>query len=117
MKKILILLFLSLALAGPVGATDPVVAVDTFATYQAGLKDPASHAFAISKSDTDDMAYVTRKIWVGGTAGANGDICLITLGGETVTLKAVPVGTLLEIRATRVKSTGTDAGLVLIGLY
>jgi hypothetical protein len=87
---------------------------NTFGSFSTGLKDPAVHAFAITPSDTTDMTYVTRKIWVG--VGGAVDVTLITLGGETVTFKNVPSGTLLEIRATRVMSTGTGA-TYLLGLY
>lgn len=48
-------------------------------------------------------------IYVGGT----GDVTVVTEGGSTATYKAVPVGTTIYGRFTRVKSTGTNATLML----
>lgn len=60
---------------------------------------------AVTPSDSADLANVTRAIYVGG-AGA---IAVVSPTGQTVTFSAVPVGTLLPIRAARVKATGTTA--------
>ena len=89
-----------------------MAAVDNFATHNVSLGAPAVDAFAITPNDGTDLSNVTRYIYVGG-AGA---IALITVNGETVTFSAVPVGTVLPIRAARVKATGTTATL-LIGMY
>jgi hypothetical protein len=72
---------------------------------------PAENAFAISKSDSTPLASTTRAIYVGGA----GDVVAIMMGGQTVTFKAVPVGTMLFIRATHVKDATTATNLV--GLY
>lgn len=64
------------------------------------------------KSDTLDLPFVTRAIYVGGA----GNVAVITKGGETVTFTAPPVGSILPIRATRLMSTNTTATL-LIGLW
>lgn len=74
--------------------------------------NPPQHAFAVVPSDTVDLPFVTRFIYVGGA----GDVSLITLGGETVVFKAVPVGTTLKVQATRVTSTNTTA-TNLLGEY
>lgn len=87
-------------------------ATDTFYNSNVGLGSPAVHAFAITKSDSTDLANVTRAIYVGG----GGDIALVTVGGETVTLVGALVGWVYNIRATRVLSTGTSA-TNLVGLY
>lgn len=77
---------------------------DTF--YRTGTKDePAQHAVAITKSDSADLAVVSRAIYVGGA----GDVKVVTLGGETTTFVGVPAGTVLPVRAKRVLSTGTTA--------
>jgi hypothetical protein len=78
---------------------------DAFSTFKPGLSSPAEHAAAITPSNDEDLANATRAIYVGGV----GDIKLTTLGGSTVTLEAVPVGTVLNIRATKVFATGTTA--------
>lgn len=87
------------------------MATDKHAALNAGLHDPFVDGLAITTSDTLDLTYVTRGIYVGGA----GDVTLITQGGTTLTFKAVPVGTVLNVRATRVKATLTTA-TNLIGL-
>lgn len=76
------------------------------------------HAFDLSaeKSDSDDLTHRCFAIYVGGAGDIKAN--MIDDGGQavTVTFKAVPVGTLLPIRPTRVWSNGTTATL-LIGLY
>jgi hypothetical protein len=69
------------------------------------LLSPASMAAAITPSDSADLATASKRLWIGG-AGA---VALITVGGSTVTYTAVPAGTYLQVRAARVKSTGTTA--------
>jgi hypothetical protein len=80
-------------------------AVDTYTTYQAGLDSVYTNAAAISTSDTVDLATASRAIYCGSV----GDITATMLGGGDVLFKAVPTGTLLPIRVTRVKATGTGA--------
>lgn len=70
-----------------------------------------SGAAAITPSDTVDLPSQAKAIYVGGA----GDV-LATIGGTDVTFKAVPVGTVLHITATRVKATGTTA-TNLVALY
>jgi len=68
--------------------------------------------FAITPSDSVDFASgKVRGIYVGGT----GDVVAV-MGGQAITFKAVPVGTVLNIGATRVNATSTTATL-LTGLY
>ncbi len=62
-------------------------------------------AAAVTPDDNNDLAYMTRAVYVGGT----GDLTVIMAAGQTVTFKAVPTGTLLEIRCSRVKATNTTA--------
>lgn len=85
---------------------------DTFSEYAVGLGEPYVNGFAVTPHDTNELAAVTRAVWVGG-AGA---LKVTLLGGDTVTLAAVPAGTLLKIRATVIFSTGTTA-TVIVGLY
>lgn len=60
---------------------------------------------AIVTHDTNELPSYSRQIYCGGA----GDIKLITVGGTTLTFKAVPVGTLLPVRAKLVFATGTTA--------
>lgn len=70
---------------------------------------PADHAVSVTPSDGTDLAVTSRALYVGG----EGDINAIMRGGETVTFSAVPAGTVLPIRAARVRSTGTTATNIL----
>lgn len=74
-----------------------------------GPADPASHAEPVTPSDANDLQYASRALWVGGA----GNISLITLSGATVTFTGITAGSLLPIRATRVRSTGTTATSIL----
>jgi hypothetical protein len=81
-------------------------ALDSPHTYRAKVEDyPLNRAAAVTPDDNNDLSFVTRAVYVGGA----GDVAIITPDGDSVTLKAVPVGTMLSIRVARVKSTGTSA--------
>ena len=75
------------------------------------LSAPAESAVAVTPSDTVNIGK-TRGLYVGGV----GAITAIMADGRTVLFSAIPVGTILPIQVTRVKSTGTDATLI-IALY
>jgi hypothetical protein len=72
---------------------------------------PAVDWFAITPSDTADMARTPRAIYVGGA----GNVAVRSREGNDVTFTAPPVGTVLHIAPVRVLVTGTSATL-LIGL-
>lgn len=78
---------------------------DSFSAYAEGLDSPASNAAAVTTSDTTDLDNTTRYLYVGGA----GNLSLIFKGGQTVTLNSVPAGTMLHVRVTRVRATGTTA--------
>lgn len=82
-----------------------MAAVDTMSGQMDGREAPAGNAAAVSKHDTNELAYVTRGIYVGG----EGDVAVTMAGGGNVTFVAVPAGTILPVRVTKVLSTGTDA--------
>jgi hypothetical protein len=89
-------------------------ATDPFVNTQGGIQSPTRSSFAITPSDTAELPFVTRAVYVGAT----GDIT-VRLADDTaqVTLKAVPVGTMLPVRARQIYATGTTASLPLVGLY
>ncbi len=58
-----------------------------------------------------DLAAETRGLWI----GASGDLALVLASGDEVTIAGAVGGTLLPLRVTRVKATGTSAAL-LVGL-
>jgi hypothetical protein len=64
---------------------------------------------AVTPSDTNDLAFTTRAIYVGAT----GTLTVILSGGGTVEFAAVPAGTWLWLAATRVNATGTSASSIV----
>ena len=70
------------------------------------------YAAAITTSDTVSLTGITRAVYVGGA----GNITAIMSNGDAVLFTAVPVGTLLPIRCTRINATATTATL-LIAMY
>lgn len=61
---------------------------------------------AITLSDTVDLSPIPRGVWV----GVGGDVTLMAMGDSaSVTLKNVPTGSYLPIRAKRVYTTNTTA--------
>jgi len=87
------------------------MATDNYAGRFAQPSDPAIHAAAVTPSDSTSLDPIPRALYVGGA----GDVVVDTLGGETaVTFKAVPVGTVLPIRAIKVKAATTATYIVAI---
>lgn len=68
------------------------------------LESPASNLALVTPSDDDDLAFVSRAIYV-ATAGA---VRLTTAGGQTLTTPELGQGW-HPIRATRVFATATTA--------
>ena len=66
-------------------------------------------AAAVVPSDTVDLAFVPRYLWV----GTGGNVSVITAAGDTVTFAAVPSGYRLEISVTRVLAGGTTANMIV----
>jgi hypothetical protein len=81
-----------------------MAAVDLYSNFETALDSCYPNAAAVTPSDSTDLGYVTRALYVGGT----GDI-VATVAGSDVTFKSVPTGTVLAVRTSRVKSTGTTA--------
>lgn len=86
-----------------------MAATDSFGGRGGSIDSPASSGEAITKHDTNDFAFVSRGIYVGGT----GDVSAVMADGTVLTFSAVPAGTLLPIRCKRVNSTNTTATLML----
>lgn len=93
------------------GAAATVTAVDseTTLTLNANIFTTASQTFAVyGMSDQSGFGSRGAYLYVGGV----GDVTVITLGGETVTFKAVPTGTVLPIQVIQLKATLTTATFV-----
>ena len=76
-----------------------------------GLTSPADNAVAVTPSDSTDLTYISRALYV----GTGGNIVVTMAGGGDVTFSNIPDGSILPIRVSRVKSTSTTAsGIVNI---
>jgi len=82
---------------------------NTMSWCQPGLDSPASSGVAVTPDNSNDLAYVTRGVYVGGS----GDLKVDLAASGTVTFTAVQAGTLLPVRAKRVYATGTTATLII----
>lgn len=74
--------------------------------YQSSLTGPAAEGAAITPNDQAPLTQPTRALYV----GAAGDVRVTLLGGDTVTFKSVPAGSVLPLRVSAVLATGTTAG-------
>ena len=68
---------------------------------------PTSSAFVITPDDNNDLAYVTRGIYV-GTAGNLAAI--LYDDASSISFVSVQAGSIYPFRLIRVLSTGTTAG-------
>lgn len=84
---------------------------DNFRKHEYRLDSPAGLAFPISGSDSTNLEYITRGIYVGGT----GDIKVDMAQSGSVIFRNALAGTIIPVRAVKVYSTGTDA-TDLVGL-
>jgi hypothetical protein len=75
------------------------------------LSIPARNASAVTASDSTALSGV-RGVYVGGA----GNLAVRFIGGATVTLAAVPAGTLLPLMVDRIMSTNTTA-TDIVALY
>ena len=87
-----------------------MAAEDTFASSSPGLSGPGVHNFSITPDDGNDLAYVTRAIYI----KTGGNLHYMTLGGEEIT-HPFDAGW-HPLRITRIYATGTTASDML-GVY
>jgi hypothetical protein len=92
-----------------------MAAVDNFAgSYAAGratLHGPLTNIVTVTPHDTNELAFVTRALYIGGA----GNVRLVTPEGDDVTLTALAVGVWHPIRCKIVKVSTTTATLILAG--
>lgn len=81
--------------------------VDTFSSHVTSVTSPPERALAVTPSDTVDLPFVSRAIYV-GTAG---NLRVLTLEGDDVTYANI-AGTKV-IRVKRVYATGTTAADII----
>jgi hypothetical protein len=89
-------------------------ATDTFINTQGGLQSPCRSSFVITPSDTSELPFVTRAIYVGSAGNITA-----RLAGDTasVAFNGLASGSILPIRTRQIFATGTTAGIVLVGFY
>lgn len=66
---------------------------------------PYANMLEVSPSDTVPLEAEPCALYIGGA----GDLVVIDVAGNTITFKAVPVGTVLPIRPVQVMETNTTA--------
>ncbi len=71
--------------------------------------DPVRNAAAITPDDSNDIANVSRMLYV----GAGGDLKVTMAGGQSVTLVGVPAGWSDALAVSRIWSTGTTAASIV----
>lgn len=84
---------------------------DEFEHHSVALSAPLVAAEAITPSDTQDLAFATRAVYV----GTSGTLSVTLVSGDSAVLANAQAGVIYPLRVARVKSTGTSAGQ-LIGL-
>lgn len=86
-------------------------AEDDYRAYQDSLITPPENAVSVTPDDDTDLTNVSRAIYI----GAAGNLLVTMLKGNDVSFLNVPSGTLLPIRVSRIKATGTTAsGIVSV---
>lgn len=78
---------------------------DNFAEYQRGLSSPYTRAFAITPSTDTELAEHTRGLYLGST----GSVAVVMSEGSSVTLRALEIGRIHELRIKQVKAAGTSS--------
>lgn len=82
---------------------------DRYETYATGLESPAMDGFAVTPDDNADLPELTRALYI-GSAGA---VAVVLASGAAVTFTGIAGGTLLPLRARRVRATATTAGAIV----
>jgi hypothetical protein len=86
--------------------------LDTFGAVLDSLIAPARNCFSITPNDTAVLPFLPKAVYV----GTSGTLVVRAIDGSAdVTFTNVANGTILDIRVTSIRSTGT-AATNLIGL-
>ncbi|MCW1401077.1 hypothetical protein OKA06_01565 [Novosphingobium sp. MW5] len=74
------------------------------------VSSPARNCVAIVPNDANDLAVVTKALYV----GTGGNIVVRTVDATAdVTFANVPTGTVLPVRARAIRATGTTASQIV----
>lgn len=88
-----------------------MAAVDQWAAASGDISGPIRSIVAVTPSDDDDLANVTRGLYV----GVSGNVSVVTAAGETVTLTGLAAGVWHPLRVSRVRNSSTTATSILAG--
>lgn len=83
---------------------------DRFDGYSNSLMAPAGVCFPIVPDDVAGLSEVTRAIYVGTTGNV---VARAVNSTSDVTFANVPAGSILDIRVSHVRSTGTTAAQIV----
>ena len=85
--------------------------MDQFKDFPVTLTSPATNAASITPSDTTTLSTVSRALYV----GVAGDLSVEMQSGEIVVFQGVQSGSILALRALKVRQTATTAaGIVAL---
>lgn len=73
--------------------------------FTRSVEDPADAAAVVTPSDSVNLDYFTRAVFVGGA----GNLAVVMKNGMTVVFTGVVAGSVLPIRCARINSTNTTA--------
>lgn len=83
---------------------------DNFSNFADSPSSPASNCFAITPSDSTQLALVTKALYI----GTGGDVTLRSVqSGADVVFRNVATGSVLDVRASYVRATGTTAANIV----
>jgi hypothetical protein len=83
--------------------------MDSFSAFPTTPISPARSASTVVPNDTGDLPHISRALYV----GQSGALSVEMADGDVVTFEGVPAGSMLPIRATKVRDTGTTAASIL----
>ena len=81
------------------------IAIDNFATHQAGLDSPYANGADVTLHDTNELTVVSRALMATTTAGK---VTVVLVSGDTCNVY-LPLGVAVKVRARIVKSTSATA--------
>jgi hypothetical protein len=84
-----------------------MAAQDPFINSQGGLQSPVRSSFAITPSDTTELPFVTRAVYVGSAGNLTARLADDT---ASATFNGLPPGTVLPLRVRQIFATGNHGG-------
>jgi hypothetical protein len=83
--------------------------MDKFSNFPTTPISPARGGALVAPNDTAELMQVSRALYV----GQGGDVALTLADGDTLVFEAVPSGSILPVRASIVRATGTTAAAII----